>query len=297
MTSGLVLGLVAAVCWGLTDVTAALGGRRLGSLLTLAIAQATSVVVLVVVAFVIEGGIPDLSAAWAPAVAMGALAVVGYVAFFASLRIGPLSVVSPTVAAYGGLTVILAVLLLGEVIRPVQWLGAALATVGIVLAGVRFDGSLRNARLVSRGVLLAVVALVGFSFLIVGSAGPIRQVGWLPFTLVERVANAFFVGSLLLVMRLARPRGSDTLLDHPEPASRFGLVLAIAAGLVDVTGLVAFNIGLEVSLAWLVGLASSFAPAVAVLVAVLFLGERPRTIQWLGLAVIAAGLLLVAAPL
>lgn len=297
MTSGLVLGLVAAVCWGLTDVTASLGGRRLGSLLTLAIAQLTSIAVLVVVAFVIEGGIPDLSAALPPAIAMGALAVVGYVAFFASLRIGPLSVVSPTVAAYGGLTVLLAVVLLGEVIRPVQWAGAGLATVGIVLAGVHFDGSIRGARLVSPGVLLAVVALVGFAFLIVGSAGPIRDVGWLPFTLVERTTNAALVWVLFGVMRVARPWGSDTLLDHPEPASRAGLVLAIAAGLVDVTGLVAFNVGLEVSLAWLVGLASSFAPAVAVLVAVLFLGERPRPIQWAGLAAIGAGLILVAAPL
>jgi drug/metabolite transporter (DMT)-like permease len=296
MSSGLVLGLVAAVCWGLTDVAAALGGRRFGSLLTLAIAQATSIVVLIVVALVLEGGIPDLTAALPPAVAMGALAVIGYVAFFASLRIGPLSVVSPTVAAYGGLTVILAVVLLGELIRPVQWAGAALATVGIVLAGVHFDGSIRHARLVSRGVLLAVVALIGFSFLIVGSAGPIRQVGWLPFTLVERVTNAALVWALFVVMRVARPRGSDTLLDHPDPPSRFGLVLAVAAGLVDVAGLVAFNIGLEVSFAWLVGLASSFAPAVAVLVAVLVLGERPRPIQWFGLIAIGAGLVLVAAP-
>jgi drug/metabolite transporter (DMT)-like permease len=70
----------------------------------------------------------------------------------------------------------------------------------------------------------------------------------------------------------------------------------VAAGLVDIAGLVAFNIGLEISLAWLVGLASSFAPAVAVLVAVLFLGERPRPIQWFGLLGIAAGLLLVAFP-
>ena len=204
--------------------------------------------------------------------------------------------VSPTVAAYGGLTVFLAVLFLGEVIRPVQWAGAVLATVGIVLAGVRFDGSIRGARLVSPGVLLAVVALVGFAFLIVGSAGPIRDVGWLPFTLVERTTNAALVWVLFVVMRVARPWGSDTLLDHPEPPNRSGLVLAVAAGLVDVTGLVAFNIGLEVSFAWLVGLASSFAPAVAVVVAVLVLGERPRPIQWFGLIAIGAGLLLVAAP-
>jgi len=53
---------------------------------------------------------------------------------------------------------------------------------------------------------------------------------------------------------------------------------------------------LQVSLAWLVGLASSFAPVVAVLVAVGFLGERLRPIQWLGLLAIVAGLALVTLP-
>jgi drug/metabolite transporter (DMT)-like permease len=59
-------------------------------------------------------------------------------------------------------------------------------------------------------------------------------------------------------------------------------------------GLISFAIGLERSETWLVGLASSFGPAVAVIVAVAFLGERLRPTQWLGLAGIAAGLAAVA---
>jgi drug/metabolite transporter (DMT)-like permease len=296
MADGLLLGLVAACFWGLTDIAAALAGRRFGSLPALAFAQLGSVFILLGVALVTEGRLPIEPAAVPIAIALGLLASVGYVAFFAALRIGPVSVVSPTVAAYGGLVVVLAVVVLGETIRPAQWLGAGLATVGIVFAGFHFKESIRGSRPVSRGVLLAVVALVCFAVLIVGSSGPIRQFGWLQITFVERLANNAAVWLLLLVTRTLRPHGSETLLDHSEASTRAGFSIVLLAGLLDVGGLIALAIGLQVSLAWLVGLASSFAPVVAVLVAVGFLGERLRPIQWIGLLAIVAGLALVTLP-
>ena len=51
---------------------------------------------------------------------MGLLAGVAYIAYFAALKLGPLAVVSPIIIAYGGLTVILAVLLRGETLLPAQ---------------------------------------------------------------------------------------------------------------------------------------------------------------------------------
>jgi drug/metabolite transporter (DMT)-like permease len=296
MADGLLLGLLAACFWGLTDIAAALAGRRFGSLPTLAFAQLVSVLVLLVVALITEGRLPIVPAAVPIAIALGLLGSVGYVAFFAALRIGPVSVVSPTVAAYGGLVVVLAVVILGETIRPAQWLGAGFATVGIVLAGFHFNESIRGTRPVSRGVLLAVVALLCFAVLIVGSSGPIRQFGWLQVTFVQRVANSAAVWLLLLVTRTIRPRGSETLLYHAEASTRSGFGIVLLVGLLDVGGLIVFAIGLQVSLAWLVGLASSFAPVVAVLVAVGFLGERLRPIQWIGLLAIVAGLVLVVLP-
>lgn len=296
MPDGLLLGLAAACFWGLTDIAAALAGRRFGSLPTLAFAQLVSVLVLLGVALITEGRLPIVPAAVPIAIALGLLGSIGYVAFFAALRIGPVSVVSPTVAAYGGLVVVLAVVILGETIRPAQWLGTGFATVGIVLAGFHFRESIRGTRPVSRGVLLAVVALLCFAVLIVGSSGPIRQFGWLQVTFVQRVANCAMAWLLLLVTRTIRPRGSETLLHHAEASTRSGFGIVLLVGLLDVGGLIVFAIGLQVSLAWLVGLASSFAPVVAVLVAVGFLGERLRPIQWIGLLAIVAGLVLVILP-
>jgi drug/metabolite transporter (DMT)-like permease len=299
MTSGLLLGLGAALCWGLTDVTAALAGRRFGSLPTLATAQATSLVLLLALGLASEGRLPITPAVVPEATVLGALASVAYITMFTGLAIGPLSVVSPSVAAYGGLTVVLSVVVLGETVVPVQWLGAALGTLGVALTALRFDGPTRGPRLVSRGVALAIVSLVLFAGVTVGLAGPIRRAGWLDVIFVNRIANTLVVWTLLFVIRWHRPRGSDVLLGHPGrsgESSRWAIGIVIGVGILDMAGFIAFAIGLEVSLAWIVGLASSFGPAVAVLVAVVVLGERLRSVQWLGLLAIALGLVLIALP-
>jgi drug/metabolite transporter (DMT)-like permease len=299
MTSGLLLGLAAALCWGLTDATAALAGRRFGSLPTLAIAQATSLVVLLALGLATEGRLPITPSVAPQAAVYGLLASVAYITMFTGLAIGPLSVVSPSVAAYGGLTVVLSVLVLGETVASLQWVGVAIGTLGVALTALRFGGPARGPRPVSRGVALAIVALVLFASVTVGMAGPIRQAGWLDVIFVSRIANTLVVSTLLVVVRRFRPRGWHVLLGHPDrsaESSRWAIGIVVGVGILDVTGFIAFAIGLEVSLAWIVGLASSFGPAVAVVVAVAFLGERLRSIQWLGLLSIALGLVLIALP-
>lgn len=297
MTSGLLLGLAAALCWGLTDVTAALGGRRFGSLPTLAVAQVTSLAVLLVIGLVTEGRLPIAPEVAGQAAVYGVMASVAYVAMFAGLAIGPVSVVSPSVAAYGGLTVILSVVVLGEVVLAHQWLGAGVGTIGVALTALRFGGSVRGTRPVSGGVVLAAVALVFFACVTVGMAGPIRQAGWLDVVFVARCANSAATWTLLLLVRRFHPRGSSVLLGPPgAPGGRL-LGMVVIVGLLDVLGFIAFAIGLGIAPAWIVGLASSFGPAVAVLVAVGFLGERLRPVQWLGLLAIASGLGLIALPI
>ena len=70
----------------------------------------------------------------------------------------------------------------------------------------------------------------------------------------------------------------------------------VLAGTLDVVGLIAFAIGLETAPTWMVGLAASFGPAVTIVVAVAFLGERLKRIQWVGLAGILVGMVCIAIP-
>jgi len=299
MSIGLLFGLVAAVCWGSTDVTAALSGRRLGSLRVAAIVQLTSLVAVVALCLIRSSGLPAKPEDTLAAAVNGIVAAGAYLSFFTALRIGPVSVVSPVVAAYGGLTVVLAVLLRGETLTTVQAFGAAIATTGVILTGLVFDGGVRGARIVGRGVLFAVVALICFAILTIGLAGPIRSAGWLPVLLASRTANAATVWLILAVVVAARPRAALALLQPGTGvtvARRTAFAVAVAGGLLDISGFVAFAIGLEQAPTWIVGLASSFGPVVPVLVAVVLWGERLRPSQWFGLAGIAAGLVAVALP-
>jgi drug/metabolite transporter (DMT)-like permease len=294
MPIGLALGLGAALAWGLTDVCATLGGKRLGSLRVLAASQLVGFGFIAILAFVRGEGLPSDPGATLAAALVGLAGTGAYLSFFTALRIGPLAVVSPITAAYGGLTVVLAVVLTGERLTVLQAVGAVVATGGVVLAGLVFDGGIRHVRVVGRGVGLAIVALVLFAVMTIGAAGPIRAVGWLPVIFVGRLTSAIVSVSLLVIALRLRPTWMSPLMEAPAERTRAALAVAGLAGLLDAVGLVSFSIGLEVSETWLVGLASSFGPAVAVLVAIAVLGERLRPTQWLGLAGIGLGLVVVA---
>jgi drug/metabolite transporter (DMT)-like permease len=297
---GLELGLIAALCWGSTDVSAALAGRRLGSLRVTALVLASSLAIIVALSLARGSGFPARLEDIVVSALTGMVAAGAYLSFFTALRIGPLSVVSPVVAAYGGLTVVLAVALRGEALTPLQAIGAALATGGVVLIGLVSDGGWRTMRIAGKGVGLAVVALVCFAVLTIGLAGPIRSAGWLPVLLTARIANVATVGLVLAVVLVLRPPFAAGLLtgstDHAPGRLRTAVVAGLAGGVLDISGFVAFAIGLEQAPAWIVGLASSFGPVVSVVVAVVLWGERLQPSQWLGLAGIGAGLVAVAVP-
>ncbi|MDQ3128674.1 MAG: DMT family transporter [Chloroflexota bacterium] len=300
MSIGLELGLIAALCWGSTDVSAAIAGRRLGSLRVAAIVQVTSLIAIVVICLIQGSWFPSRLDDILISIVTGVVAAGAYLSFFTALRIGPLSVVSPVVAAYGGLTVLLAVLVRGETLTLVQVVGAALATIGVILTGLVSDGGWRNARVAGKGIGFAIVALVCFAVLTIGLAGPIRSAGWLPVLLVARIANAATVFTVLVVVYTFRPRAAAPLLsgstDRVPGLLVVAVLAAVAGGALDIAGFVAFAIGLEQAPAWIVGLASSFGPVVSVIVAIVLWHEKLQPSQWLGLAGIGLGLAAVALP-
>ena len=206
MPVGLNYGLIAALCWGSTDVFATIGSRRLGSLPVAAVAQGASLLVAIVLAVIGGAGLPSDPGMLALSLFFGMVAAGAYLSFFTALRIGPLAVVSPVVAAYGGLTVVGSVLIRGESLTAFQAFGAALATVGVVLTGVVFDGGWRGTRIVGRGVVFSLIAMLLFTVLTVGLATPIRAEGWLPVVLASRLANAGTIWIVLGAVVLFRPR-------------------------------------------------------------------------------------------
>lgn len=292
--SGLLFGLVAALGWGLTDVGAAVTGKRLGPIALAALAQSIGLAVFVVLALVTGVG-PDATVALEAAL-FGLVAGIGYMSAFTALRIGPLAVVSPVMATYGALTVILAVIFRGERLDVADWLGVGLATSGIALAGLVSDSGWRGVRPVSIGVGFALLADVGFAVSTVGLAAPIQEAGWLPVMLISRSANVVLVVLVLGVALALRPPLLAGAAHADRTAIRRIAAGIVAIGLLDAGATISFAIGLQTSVTWLVGLTSSFGPAVAIVFAVGAMGERLRGSQWLGLVLLAAGVVALALP-
>ena len=296
MPFGLLTGLGAALAWGTLDIITALESRVIGSLRVTAGMQLVTAVLFVGLFIITGAALPTDPVAIGLAILLGFIGAGAYLAYFTGLQVGPIAVVSGMVAAYGGLTVVLSVIFLGETLTLTQAVGAAIATIGVILTGVAFEGGWRSTRFAGPGVVFAVVALVLFAMMAITTDIALRSMDWIQMFAVARGVNAAIgIVTIIILARTstrlgARPAGGPVW-------SRTRIVLAlILAGTLDVLGLISFAIGLETAPTWMVGLASSFGPAVTIVVAVAFLGERLKPIQWFGLSGILVGMVAIALP-
>jgi uncharacterized membrane protein len=296
MPFGLLTGLGAALSWGTMDIASALSSRHIGSLRVTAGVQLICTGFLTLAALIAGTSIQLDPANLGIASLLGLIGAGAYYAYFTGLRIGPISVVSGVVAAYGGLTVVLSVVLRGESLTLVQAFGATIATIGVILTGVAFGGGLRGMRFAGPGVIFSVVALILFALMAITMDIALESAGWIQVLLVSRLV--IVVVSILAIVMLAisgRKAHGEATGTGPIPLARVGVML-IVAGALDATGLISFAIGLENAPTWMVGLASSFGPAVTIIVAVAFLGERLKGIQWIGLVCVAIGMVAIGLP-
>ena len=308
MPIGLLTGLGAALAWGSMDIASALASRKVGSLRVVAGVQLVGALILVGIAYLTSTGLPSDPTALALSALLGLIGAGAYLSYFTGLRVGPIAVVSGVVAAYGGLTVVLSVVLRGESLTMLQATGAGIATIGVIMTGIAFEGHWRSTRLAGPGVIFSIIALVLFAMMAITTDVAIGYADWLQVLLVSRLVNATLglvvVGVVVwLAMRRAQVRPGEPAREAAgAPGASVGMssrrvvATVVLAGLLDVAGLAVFAFGISEAPTWLVGLASSFGPAVTILIAVAFLGERLKPIQWLGLSGVAVGMVAIAIP-
>jgi drug/metabolite transporter (DMT)-like permease len=275
--------------------------RRVGSTRAPGVIVPTTALLIVAIFLASRASLPAEPIAFLGAMLSGLLGSLLYFAVYAALRAGPISLVIPIIFAYGGLTVLLSMLLLNEQPSALNLLAALVATCGIVLSGVVLGGTSR-VRLVGRGVAAALMAVVLAASISILATVVVRQTGWVPFAVVARVTNAISVVAVLLVLAERRrrrelERGSPDAVDATSvPLRQAGwriiLLLFVLAAL-DVATVSLWLAGLQVGPTWLVALTGSFAPLVGILGGLTLFHERPRRLQWAGVAmVLGSGVLL-----
>ncbi len=129
----MIYGLAAALGWGLSDLWAAISGRRIGSGRTVVVAQVAAAVVVTLLVLIVRpdlSGIPTVAPWLIPNAFLGAAA---FATLYKGLELGPIAVVSPVLASYAVVPVLLSVVLLGETLGGWEVVGVAVTIAGAAL--------------------------------------------------------------------------------------------------------------------------------------------------------------------
>ena len=277
VSAAVALGLLAALFYGATDFAARFAGRRVGPLRTILYGHGAAALVMATV--LLWRGIPPANAAtWLATVASNLVGLAATASLYRALATGSLAVVSPIAAMYGGVAALLSAAS-GEALRPVAWLGLALAVAGSIAVARPRPGPDR-VRTRRAGAFSAATAalLYGVSFWLQG-----RYV--VPYLGVLAPTCSYYVLGCAAALAFG-VLGRRPLAPPPKPAAPVvfgttalacGGTLALAAG--QVTGEVA-----------VVTVLSALASAVTVLLARIVLKEPVPPWGWAGLALTVGGI-------
>jgi uncharacterized membrane protein len=287
------LGLTAAICWGVADFCARFGSRRIGAFRTLFFMQVFGLAIMTVY-MLSRGGISPASAGWRPwafAAFAGVLSTVGSLALYYAFRVGVMSIVAPVSSSYPAITVTLA-FLSGERLPAHRIAGLVVIIVGVILAATSFsalsasngsgEDNTSHAHL-SRGVGWSIFAAIAFGVMF----------WFIGFHVVPLTGSAFSVwmirASTIGTLGLLAAPSRQSLM--PPRGTVWWIVAAI--GLTDTTAYFVNNAGLGTGHVSVVSVLASLYGAVTVLLSWIFLRERLERSQWVGIALIFAGIVLV----
>ena len=271
-------GLATAVGAGSADYLAKTTTDRVGPLSTLWFLELFGAPVLVLLAYLVDGfrAIPLVFTS--ALVGSSCLSLVGLFLLYRAFQRGRLSIVAPLTSGYPALTVILSVVFLGERFLLPQFLGLVATLFGILLLAGRDRRPASLARSGRAGVGSALGAFVAFGLfyfslkLVLGPVPPVTGAA------VTRLTGLALVTPIML--RRHAPM-------WPERGLR---ARAAVFPVLDSVSLVVFNLGVvwsnSISILTTV---SGLYGAVTLTWAILFLRERPSSLQWIGCALIFAG--------
>jgi drug/metabolite transporter (DMT)-like permease len=217
-------------------------------------------------------------------VAMNGLASGGaYLSHYRALQLGPVAVVSPIGATYAVVGVALAVILLGERPGPAAIVGGAITVLGVMLTSTDLAKLRAGTHTRAPGLPWAIVSAVlfGVGGFFLGYFA--QEVGWVPGLWASRCAQLAGFTMLSIVRRR----------EFDRVGWNAGVLLALASGAADLLGVVSYSIGASRGLLSVVLIASAVFPLVAVVLSVWLLHERPVANQYVGIALVVAGLLVL----
>jgi drug/metabolite transporter (DMT)-like permease len=290
-----VLGLGAAAVYGASDFFGASAARRLNLVSATALNYAVAMVVILV-AIVVVGG------AWSGGAAVsglvgGFLAVLGLLAFYGVLAIGPMSLLSPVIALIQSAVPVTIAAITGQALAPLGWFAIGLAIVAILLLS---PPPRRGAERISlRAGLLAVFSGLTLGASLVALDAAPKDSGIIPA--VWEIAIGLVVLLLIMGIRAIRPGAGWLTIFRAQAdgghllSARRAWIEAAVAGVLTGFADCFVIIGLHLGNLAVVSVLVTLYPVATVILAASVLKERIGRLQYVGIAlVIVASLILTA---
>jgi drug/metabolite transporter (DMT)-like permease len=281
---GILLGLGAALCWGVGDFVITIVARHVGTAKSLLYIQLFSFLFWISLIWVFPHEFSTKINPWMFAGVAGVFHVVGLAATYRAFEIGTLSFVSPIASSFAIVTTLMFVIA-GKSPDVASLIGILLLVGGIVVVTrcTPSDGPVTD-----KGIFEAVLSAVGFGVMFwildVHVKQPLGDV--YPLILLKLMASIFAMG---YVARTPKP---ETL---PPKLSKV-LALSLAAALCDTLAWICYLFGNNKQHAAIGTALASLFSVVTVILAGTFLKERLNKWQWLGVAVVIGGILIVSLP-
>jgi drug/metabolite transporter (DMT)-like permease len=276
-TASILLGIVAMLGFGVADFIAKAVLTKTNAIRTALISQSIGSFLYLGAALAYDRVFPSVALV-SLALFSGVLSGAALSAYYVSLSLGKASLVAPIFSCLTIVAVVLSLLILRETLTGLQLSAITIVFLGIVLVAFERDDGGHSTRKLSVTLALSAAVLGGANLILqkwIAESGH-----YLMGFLLTRISMAALMTPLALIS------GQETRSDG---ASRNWLKLGLL-GLIDVSAFFAWYLGLRVGQVSIVTPIATSSPAITIVLAHLFLKERVRSHQRIGILAIISGI-------
>lgn len=275
------LALASAVAYGAADFLGGLASRTRSATAVAAVSAGVGVVVFTVASGVLPGVVSTPALVWGAV--SGIAGMTAAACLYAALAIGPMTLVAPLTATISGMTPVVWSIATGAVPSVPILIGLALVLIGAALVSLTRGERASGPPLVAAG--LAVVAGLLFGAFYIFLAQTPADSGMVPL-IANRLAGLMLLAVVLFVAW--RRRGLSGRVTVA------GLLPSLATGLLDATANALYVLAVRGGDLSVVAVIVSLYPAGTIALSAVVLRERVAAIQWIGVVVALAGIIVLA---
>ncbi len=276
--ASIIYGLISALAWGAGDFTGGIASRRAGALRIAFLSEVAGIIPLVIAQFILHESAPVWST-WVWCGIAGIIGSTGLLIFYRALAESKMSVAAPVSAVTSTIIPVAAGSLMDGFPPALKFAGFVMAVAAIWLISQDGVGKF-NLSLHLRGLLAPFMAGISFGFY---------------FILMHEGSQTTIVWPLII----ARCAGAITLFAFTAAKGKLSgietqiLPIVFLIALLDIAGNTFYILSSQTGRMDMAAVLGSLCPGVTVLMAMVFLHERLKRLQWIGILAAMAAIVLM----